>query len=186
MASVRGVSDAIREMAARNGFDAGRALDKYSSAWVLRLNATSDDTLMAAAKQWRKRVCPTLGELEDLLGETVAPGGTGCGGCKGSGRRVVMRHTTDAQGRHAHQELSCACTCALGQSLGHAGQMAYDELQRRWEQSENTVDRVVVVDPEPYQRRPLGEWAAARARADAQLATIAANADRMRGSFGAA
>lgn len=186
MASVRGVSDAIREMAARNGFDAGRALDKYSSAWVLRLNATSDDTLMAAAKQWRKRVCPTLGELEDLLGETAAPGGTGCGGCKGSGRRVVMRHTTDAQGRHAHQELSCACTCALGQSLGHAGQMAYDELQRRWEQSENTVDRVVVVDPEPYQRRALGEWAAARARADAQLATIAANADRLRGSFGAA
>ena len=47
-------------------------------------------------------------------------------------------------------------------------------------------DGVVLVDPEPYQRHPLGEWAAARARADAQLATIAATMERLRGSYGAA
>lgn len=185
MASVRGVSNAIREMAARNGFDAGNAIDKCSAAWVLRLNGTTDEALLEAVKRWRKRSMPTLGDIEELLGQG-GPEGTGCTGCKGTGRRVVMRHTTDHKGNHAHQEMSCACSCSLGQSLGHAGQMAYTELVSRWEVSANTVDGVVLVDPEPYQRRPLGEWAAARARADAQLATIAATMERLRGSYGAA
>ena len=185
MASVRGVSNAIREMAARNGFDAGSAIDTCSAAWVLRLNGTTDEALLEAAKRWRKRSMPTLGDIEDLLGQG-GPEGAGCTGCKGTGRRMVMRHTVGRNGAHAHQELSCACTCTLGQSLASGGQMAYPDLVARWETSPNTVDGVVLVDPEPYQRRPLGEWAAARARADAQLATIASRVAGLQRSFGAA
>lgn len=185
MATVRGVSNAIREMAARNGFDASRAVDKCSASWVLRLAGTSDEALMAAAKLWRKRAMPTLGDLEDLIGQAAADLGTGCTGCKGTGRRTVMRHTLH-RGRHAHQELSCACDCDKGRSFVAGGQMAHVDLVDRWKRSENTIDGVVIVDPEPYQRRPLHEWAAARSRADARLADIEAGVATTLGRFGAA
>lgn len=186
MATVRGVSNAIREMAARNGFDAGNAVDKYAGAWVLRLNGVTDEALMSAAKLWRKRAMPTLGDIEDLLGQAGASEqAEGCSGCKGSGRRTVMRHTLQ-RGQHMHQEMSCACDCDKGRGFAAAGQMPYGELVERWKRSENTIDRVVIVDPEPYQRRPLHEWAAARARADARVADIEAGVSEALGRFGAA
>lgn len=176
MASTMGVHAAIRVMAENINRDANAGVDKLASNWMKRFADIDDTALLAAAKRWNKPRWPLIPEIDELLGPArKSSWPDGCDGCKGSGMRVVMRHTSRPGRPFMAEEFTAACVCALGKEFTtKRGQVPYPLLEDRWRGDEGTLDQVVVIDPEPLHRHPKHEWAAREARAEANTDAVLA------------
>lgn len=176
MATTPGVQAALRTLAERINRDPNTMVDKLSATWLKLFGDIEDAALMSAAKRWSKPRLPLIGEIEELLGPArKSSWAEGCNDCRGSGMRVVIRHVHGPGRPFLVQEAAAACTCTLGRDFtAKRGQLPFGELRDRWLDDMGTLDRVVVVDPEPLHRHPRQEWADRKARAEANTEAVLA------------